>query len=178
MKSVKYLLDLQKKTALNDTALGQLVGVSQAAISQYKNEKRIMDDETCIAVAMALDVHPMQVIGAACIDRAEKSGQKSLWEVFMNRGAAIAASVLIATSVNLFLTPAPANAATMRDTGRHDTRNIDYAKFCCRSKVVMSDSSNIEMSHFRRPGRSQSTRGRRRSRSGRLSWASSRRQNR
>jgi hypothetical protein len=30
----------------------------------------------------------MEIIGAACIDRAEKSGQKSLWEVYDENSAA------------------------------------------------------------------------------------------
>ncbi|HJV02757.1 MAG TPA: helix-turn-helix transcriptional regulator [Burkholderiaceae bacterium] len=112
MKSVKYLLDLQKKLDLNDTALGKTLNVTQAAISQYKAGKRIMDDETCLAVAMQLNIDPLQIVGAACIDRAQKSGQSSLWEIFMSRTAATAASALIFGGVTLFLTPNDANAAT------------------------------------------------------------------
>lgn len=118
MKSVKYLLDLQKKLDLNDTALGKRLNVTQAAISQYKAGKRIMDDETCLAVAMQLDIDPLQIVGAACIDRAQKSGQSSLWEIFMSRTAATAASALIFGSVTLFLTPNDANAATSPE-GQH-----------------------------------------------------------
>jgi transcriptional regulator with XRE-family HTH domain len=114
MKSVKFLLALQQKKGLTDTALAELLGISQPAVSHYKNGRRIMDDEACLAVAMALEVDPLQVIGAACIDRAEKTGQKSLWEVFMARTAATAAAVLMVSFVNLFLTPSNAEAATMR----------------------------------------------------------------
>lgn len=117
MKSVKYLLELQKKTGLNDTALAELLEVSQAAISQYKHGKRVMDENTVgfVAVHLNLTEHQaMQLIAAANYDRTEKTGKKSAWEVFMNRGAAVAASVLMATSVNLFLTPDSANAANMR----------------------------------------------------------------
>ena len=138
MKSVKYLLDLQQQKKMTDTALAQFLGVSQPAISHYKSGRRIMDDEACLAVAMALNLNPMEIVGAACIDRAEKTGQKSLWEVFMNRTTAVAASVLMATSVNLFLTPAPAEAATMRDTGCHKANNIDYANLCVNSTVLSS----------------------------------------
>jgi len=129
MKSVKYLLDLQRKKSLNDTATAQLLGVTQAAISHYKTGRRVMDDETCLAIALQLEVDPLQIIGAACIDRAEKTGQKSLWEVFMARTAATAAAVLLASGVNLFLTPGNAEAATMRDAGKGIAGNIDYARF-------------------------------------------------
>ncbi|HEY0587486.1 MAG TPA: helix-turn-helix domain-containing protein [Pseudoduganella sp.] len=142
MKSVKYLEQLREQRGFKtDEELANLLGISRGAVSHYTNGRRIMDDETCIAVAMALDIHPMQVIGAACIDRAEKTGQKSLWEVFMNRGAAVAASVLMAASVNLFLTPAPANAATMR--AGEGSGSLEY-RLCevvyVADNVVMSDS--------------------------------------
>lgn len=124
MKSVKYLLDLQQQEGLNDTALSKKLGITQAAISQYKSGKRVMDDETCLAVALALEVNPMQIIGAACIDRAEKTGQKSLWEVFMSRSAAVAASVLVASSVNLFLTPKDAEARTYSPSAAQGEKSI------------------------------------------------------
>lgn len=114
MKSVKFLAELQKKKGLSDTALAEMLGISQPAVSNYKSGRRIMDDETCLAVAMHLGIDPLQVVGAACIDRAEKTGQKSLWEVFMARTAATAALVLVASGVNLLLTPGNAEAATMR----------------------------------------------------------------
>ena len=115
MKSVKYLNDVKEKHGLkNDRQLAAHLDMTSGTISQYMNGKRVMDDETCIAVALALNIHPMEIIGAACIDRAEKSGQKSLWEVFMTRTAATAASVLLASSVNLFLTPGQAEAAQVK----------------------------------------------------------------
>lgn len=112
MKSVKYLLDLQEKTGLNDTALGKSLDVTQAAISQYKSGKRIMDGNTCLKVAMQLGIDPLQVVGAAFIDRDEQQGKESPWAVFMTKAAATAAIVALATSVNLFLTPEDANART------------------------------------------------------------------
>jgi transcriptional regulator with XRE-family HTH domain len=128
MNSVKYLLELQARKGLSDTGLATLLGVSQPAISQYKAKKRVMDDETCLAVALQLDIDPMQVLGAAFLDRAEKTGQKSLWEVFMNRAAMTTGAVLVASGVNLFLTPAPANAAAMRVSENRIPVSIDYAK--------------------------------------------------
>ncbi|MBR7780235.1 helix-turn-helix domain-containing protein [Undibacterium rugosum] len=115
MKSAKYLLLLQEKSRMNDSGLAKLLNITQPAISQYKAGKRVMDDETCLAIALQLDINPMEVIGAACIDRAEKSGQKSLWEVFMTRTANVksagVSAALVFAIVSIFLTPSPANAA-------------------------------------------------------------------
>jgi transcriptional regulator with XRE-family HTH domain len=127
MKSVKFLQKLQNEKGLNDAATARLLGLNHSAISHYKTGKRVMDDETCLAVALQLGIDPIQVVGAACIDRAEKTGQKSLWEVFMNRAAMTAGAVLVASGVNLFLTPGNADAATMRVPEGNIARNIDYA---------------------------------------------------
>lgn len=113
MKSVKYLEMLKERVgkATNDD-LAKLLGISTGAVSHYFTGRRVMDDETCLAVAMQLNVDPMLVVGAACIDRAEKAGQPSLWTVFMERAAATAATVVLATGVNLFLTADNAEAST------------------------------------------------------------------
>jgi DNA-binding transcriptional regulator YdaS (Cro superfamily) len=129
MKSVKYLIELQRIRGLNDTALAKLLGVTQAAISHYKSGRRIMDDEACLAVALQLGTNPMEVIGAACIDRAEKTGQKSLWEVFMSRTAAATAAVLVASGVNLFLTTENAEAHSYRPNAEGvEQGNLYYVK--------------------------------------------------
>lgn len=129
MQSVKYLQQVQEKFGLNSaTALAVKLGLSKQAISNYLNGNRVMDEETCLAVALALDINPLEVMMAAGIDRAEKAGQKSLWEVFMSRTAATAATLALATSaVNLFLTPGNAEAATMRISDASIAKNIDYA---------------------------------------------------
>lgn len=111
MKSVKYLEQVRQKYALkNNAALSKKLEVSESAISLYMKGQRVMDEETCLRVALALEIDPLQVLMAAGIDRAEKAGQKSLWEVFSMR-TATAAALVLATSVNLFLTPTPAEAA-------------------------------------------------------------------
>ena len=123
MKSVKYLEDLQKKLQINDAETARLLNISKAAISQYKSGFRIMDNEACLAIALHLEINPMEVIGAACIDRAEKSGQKSLWEVFMMRtatvkSAGVTAALVLSIITNL-LTPAPAKAASNQESATH-----------------------------------------------------------
>lgn len=113
MKSVKYLEQIKQRHGLkNDRQLATHMQKTTGTISQYMRGERVMDDETCLAVALQLDIDPMDVIGAACIDRAEKSGQKSLWEVFMKRSMKAAASLVVTAGVTIFLTPQDAKAFT------------------------------------------------------------------
>jgi hypothetical protein len=148
MKSVKYLEQVKSRHGLkNDLALANHLNWTSGKISQYMTGKRVMDDEACLAIALQLGINPMEVIGAACIDRAEKTGQKSLWEVFMSRTAATAAGALLVTGVNLFLTPGDANAASMRVPDQATAWNIDYAndeyllKCCAVSQKYRNSSS-------------------------------------
>lgn len=111
MKSVKFLDMVRAKFDLKtDVALAAKLGITKSAVGNYSKGIRVMDEETCLAVAMALEIEPTQVLMAAGIDRAEKTGQKSLWEVFSRR-TSLAAAILLCVVVNLFLTPTPAEAA-------------------------------------------------------------------
>lgn len=113
MHSVKYLDMLKEQLGLkNDLALSNHLGWNSGKTSQYRTGKRVMDDEACLALALALNINPMEIIGAACIDRAQQVGQKSLWTVFIERAAATATTAALAISVNLFLTPNNAEAST------------------------------------------------------------------
>ncbi|MGO4378019.1 helix-turn-helix domain-containing protein [Pseudoduganella sp. RAF53_2] len=113
MKSGLYLDQVKDKLGLHqDKDLAEHFHVTKAAISQYKSGQRIMDNEMCLAVALILEVDPLRVIMAADIDRAERSGQSSLWSVFSQRMAAAAASAVLAVGVTGFLTPGNAEAHT------------------------------------------------------------------
>lgn len=128
MRSVEFLKRLQQEKGLNAAGVARLLNLTEGGISHYFKGKRVMNDETCLAVALELGIDPMQVLGAAFLDRAEQTGQKSLWEVFLNRTAMTTGAVLLASGVNLFLTPAPANAASMRVPADQVAHSIDYAK--------------------------------------------------
>ena len=86
MKSLKFIDAMQEKHGLkNDYAVSRFLGIASGTISQYRNGKRIMDNEMCLKIALALEIDPIQVIMAADIDRAEKAGQRSLWEDFLTK---------------------------------------------------------------------------------------------
>ena len=128
MKSVKYLKLVQEKYSLaSATALAEKLGLSKQAVSNYLNGQRVMDDETCVAVAMALEFNEhqtIQLIMAAGIDRAEKAGQQSLWTVFSQRMAATAASTLLVAGVTLFLTPQDAKAFTYKPYSTPESHSL------------------------------------------------------
>nr|CUV53500.1 conserved protein of unknown function [Ralstonia solanacearum] len=112
MKSTKYLDAVKQAHQLkNDTALADLLGVGQNTVSQWRNGKRFMDNEMCLKLAQALDMQdPMPIIMAADMDRAERAGQRSLWEVFSPRMAHSAATILVLATAGVtnFVTPSPA----------------------------------------------------------------------
>lgn len=114
MKSIKYLETLQKDKNLNVSELAALLGISQPSLSNLKAGRRIMENETCLAVALQLGIDPLKIIMAADIDRAERAGQHSLWEVFSKRTAATAASVVLAVVAGSALfTPNDAKASNL-----------------------------------------------------------------
>lgn len=117
MKSVKFLDEVMKKQGLrNDKALCEFMGWSHSVASHYRTGKRVMDNETCLKIAQVLEMEdPLPIIMAADMDRAEKAGQHSLWEVFsarMAKAAAPATLAIVAAGVTSFLTPSPVQAAT------------------------------------------------------------------
>jgi hypothetical protein len=130
MQSVKYLEAVKARYNIKtDAGLAEKIGVGKSAVSHYMKGARVMDEETCLAVALALEVNPMEVMMAAGIDRAEKAGQKSLWTVFSQRMAATAATVAMASAVTLFLTPHNAEAAQLQASLRAvDGHSLYYVK--------------------------------------------------
>lgn len=112
MRIDKFLNDVMDKHHFKkDKELAEWLGVSPAAVSQYRAGTRSMDNEKSVKVALELNIDPMKVIMATDMDRAERAGQKSLWEVFSQRMAAVAASALLVVGVTGILTPQNAQAS-------------------------------------------------------------------
>nr|DAP29557.1 MAG TPA: helix turn helix protein [Inoviridae sp.] len=116
MRSAKYLDAVIERHGLkNDAELAEYLGLVKSAISHYRTGRRTMDNETCLRIAQALDMtDPMLVIMAADMDRAERAGQQSLWEVFSRRMATTAAPAtlaVLAVSVTNFVTQSPLQAS-------------------------------------------------------------------
>jgi DNA-binding transcriptional regulator YdaS (Cro superfamily) len=132
MKSVKYLEQLRETLGnKSDAELARRLNVSKASISHYLTGRRVMDQETCLAVAMALKMNEhemLQLLMAAGLDRAEQQGQQSLWSVFSERMAATAACALLFGAVTIFLTPGDAEATPVQ-AAMH-TENVDQFILC------------------------------------------------
>jgi len=100
---------IEKKGLKNDLGLAKHMGWSSGRMSQYRTGKRIMDNEMCVQIAMELEMEsPLPIIMAADMDRAERAGQKSLWEVFSPRMAGSAAATIalaVGAGVTNFVTP-------------------------------------------------------------------------
>ncbi|AFC62054.1 hypothetical protein RSS0_0013 [Ralstonia phage RSS0] len=119
MRVEKYLNAVIERHGLkNDTALADLLGINKSAVSHYRTGRRTMSNEECLHLAQLLDMdNPLPIIMAADMDRAERAGQHSLWEVFSTRMAASNATaalllVLVASATN-FVAPSPAEAAPL-----------------------------------------------------------------
>lgn len=118
MQLSKYFDQLRAQRGLtSDNQVGELLGVNGNAVTQYRKGDRKMDNETCLRLAQLLGMeNPMPVIMAADMDRAERHGQRSLWEVFSTRmvhSGLVAILIALLASVTNFLTPSPAKAAPL-----------------------------------------------------------------
>lgn len=84
MRIEKYLDQAIERHGLkNDSKLAEMLGVVQSAVSHYRTGRRTADNEVCLRLAQLLEMeNPLPIIMAADMDRAERAGQHSLWEVF------------------------------------------------------------------------------------------------
>uniref|UniRef100_C6BNP8 Uncharacterized protein n=2 Tax=Ralstonia TaxID=48736 RepID=C6BNP8_RALP1 len=126
MKSVKYLDAVIERHGLKtDKALCEHMGWSHSAVNNYRKGLRIMDNEQCLRVALELGMeNPLPIIMAADADRAERAGQRSLWEVFSPRMAhsgLVALLVSLGLGVTNFVTPSPAEAAPLSHSSAPNT---------------------------------------------------------
>lgn len=113
MRIEKYLDDVMRVHGFKrDKQLADWLGVTPVSISNYRHGERFMDNEKCVKLALELDIDPLKIIMATDMDKADRTGQQSLWTVFSQRMAATAASALLVAGVTLFLTPQNAEAHT------------------------------------------------------------------
>lgn len=131
MRVEKYLDQaITRHGVKNDRGLAKLMELVPSAVSHYRTGRRSMDNEVCLRLAQLLDMeNPMPIIMAADMDRAERAGQRSLWEVFSPRMAhsgLVALLVALLASVTNFVTPSPAEAAPLSHSEHPKT--LHYVK--------------------------------------------------
>jgi len=101
MRIEKYLDAVIERHGLKtDKQLAEFLGVRNNTLSQWRKGTRTIDNEMCLQIAQALDMaDPMPVIMSADMDRAERAGQRSLWEVFSRGMVTPAAPATLAVLV-------------------------------------------------------------------------------
>lgn len=86
MKSEKYLDAIMTKLGKKrDKDLAVWLEMSPQMMSMIRKGERFLDNNQCLKIALELDIEPWKVIMAADTDRAEKTGQRSLWENFLQK---------------------------------------------------------------------------------------------
>jgi hypothetical protein len=119
MKSLKYLDALIEKEGFkNDRQLALHMGWASGTMPRYRAGISVMSEEQCLQVARELGMeNPLPIIAAAGIDRAEKTGQRSLWEVFTKATSLSPLAVALLVGVTSIVTPSPANASQAQTKG-------------------------------------------------------------
>jgi len=134
MRTSKFLDEIMSKKGFKrDKQLAEWLEITAAAVAQYRSGARTMDNEKCLKIALELDIEPMKVIMASDLDKAERAGQKSIWEVFMTRTQTIksagVSAALACVLVTNFLTAQEAKAAPANGMRDIDIKQcINYAK--------------------------------------------------
>ena len=95
-------------------------------MTKYRKGTQVMNEEQCLRIARELGMeNPLPIIAAAGIDRAEKTGQKSLWEVFTKATSLSPLAVALMVGVTTIVTPSPANSSQAQT---YDNSNLYYVK--------------------------------------------------
>jgi len=81
MHTVAFLDAVRAKHGLDsDNKLARLLHVDRTRISAYRNGRRTLDPEACVAVAAALELPPEHVFAAVQAERAKRSDHRRIWE--------------------------------------------------------------------------------------------------
>jgi transcriptional regulator with XRE-family HTH domain len=114
MKStLQYLDELRAKLDLpSDYAVANLLGVTRAAVSKWRQGRTTFDDLTACRVADALGVDPMEIIAAANFERADNERARAVWQTMWGKAAGTIALSLTACAVGaLAVVPSPVRAS-------------------------------------------------------------------
>lgn len=98
MKTVDFLDALKRVHALpSDYAAAQILGITRAQVSKYRNGRDFMGDEVALKVAELLALEPGYVAACAHAERAASEGARSMWESVAKRlqGAGVAGAVAL-----------------------------------------------------------------------------------
>ena len=98
MKSTdEYINEAKRALEIeSDNAFAKWLGVTRAALSNYKGKKSVMDDYVAARVAEALHISPLEVIATANAEREKDTERKDFWKKMATGAqAAVVGSTLI-----------------------------------------------------------------------------------
>jgi transcriptional regulator with XRE-family HTH domain len=103
MTTVAFLDAVRVKHGLDsDNKLARLLRVDRTRISAYRNGRRTLDPEACVAVAAALELPPEHVFAAVQAERAKRTDHRKIWErlarLAKHAGAAAVVGLIVSTS--------------------------------------------------------------------------------
>lgn len=90
MKPIARYLDeaISQGKAKNDSDTARLIGVTRAAVSDWRNSRRVPDDEQAVALAELLEIEPGELLAEAGAARARSEKTRAAWERVAARMAA------------------------------------------------------------------------------------------
>ena len=78
--TIEFLDAVKEKLGIaSDYALAKRLGFSLSTVSNYRTGRRVLDDDAALTVALALDVHPFNVIAAVNAERAKTPETRARW---------------------------------------------------------------------------------------------------
>lgn len=124
MGNVKKLLDDVKHVTgvESDYALAKKLGVSKQSVSEYYSGKNVPNEFACLQIAESLGKPLETVIAAVRVEAEKDETRRSAWEKYYKRVGGMAAAVFLAVllTVTFKVTPADAEAPTLKLSQAHD----------------------------------------------------------
>jgi transcriptional regulator with XRE-family HTH domain len=89
MNTIEYLDAVKVKRGISsDYALAKALRVGQSAIIGYRAGRTTINDDTALAIAEILGIHPLQIIATANAERAKTPEQRARWSGVMEKFSA------------------------------------------------------------------------------------------
>ncbi len=106
IRAHEYLDQVKKNHSLtSDYQLASFLGISQAAISRYRNKKNYLDNYTALIVAKVLNIDPLKIIAKSSLERAKRPEEKKAWKTLLKNITSTTALFFIAliTTTNFII---------------------------------------------------------------------------
>lgn len=130
MVPVRRYLDevLARGLAKNDSDTARKLGVTRAAVSDWRNERHTPNEDQAAALAELLG--KPEVMAECMAARAKRPETRAMWEraaqALSNRPGITAAVIAVLCAGNLFFAPSPAEAAPALKSQGHSLYYVNF----------------------------------------------------